>query len=40
MDQAKPERMYELAGLDKAGIVSTALAALGLDKVKPVDMRA
>jgi len=40
LDQAKPERMYELAGLDKTGIVRTALNALGLDAVKPVDMRA
>jgi 1-deoxy-D-xylulose-5-phosphate synthase len=40
VDQAKPERMYELAGLDKTGIVHTALNALGMDAVKTVDMRA
>ncbi|MEP4104271.1 MAG: transketolase C-terminal domain-containing protein, partial [Nitratireductor sp.] len=28
-DQAKPERMYEWAGLDRAGIVATVFAALG-----------
>jgi 1-deoxy-D-xylulose-5-phosphate synthase len=28
-DQAKPERMYELAGLDTAGIVRTVFSALG-----------
>jgi 1-deoxy-D-xylulose-5-phosphate synthase len=32
-DHAKPERMYELAGLDTKGIVKTAFAALG-EKVK------
>jgi 1-deoxy-D-xylulose-5-phosphate synthase len=32
-DQAKPERMYELAGLDSAGIVKAVFAALG-DKVR------
>ncbi|WP_246272774.1 1-deoxy-D-xylulose-5-phosphate synthase [Oricola thermophila] len=40
VDQAKPERMYELAGLDRAGIVRAALLALGLDAAKPVDLRA
>lgn len=40
MDQAGLPRMYAQAGLDKAGIVRTALAALGLDKAKPVDLRA
>ena len=29
MEQAKPETMYEKAGLDKAGIVRTVFAALG-----------
>src|SRR5690606_27054086 len=29
VDQAKPERMYANAGLDRAGIVSTVFAALG-----------
>ncbi len=29
-DQAKPERMYEWAGLDRAGIVATVFAALGV----------
>ena len=28
-DQAKPERMYELAGLDAPGIVRTVFSALG-----------
>jgi len=28
-DQAKPERMYEIAGLDAAGIVRTVFSALG-----------
>ena len=29
IDQDKPERQYEMAGLDAAGIVRTAVAALG-----------
>jgi 1-deoxy-D-xylulose-5-phosphate synthase len=40
LDQAKPERMYEIAGLDKTGIVHAALAALGMGEVKTVDLRA
>ncbi len=31
IDQDKPERMYELAGLSAPGIVATVLAALGAD---------
>jgi 1-deoxy-D-xylulose-5-phosphate synthase len=31
IEHDKPERMYELAGLDARGIVATALAALGKD---------
>jgi 1-deoxy-D-xylulose-5-phosphate synthase len=31
MQQAKPEKMYQLAGLDSAGIVSAVFAALGRD---------
>jgi len=31
MDQMSPERMIELAGLDRAGILATALSALGHD---------
>ncbi|WP_223477292.1 1-deoxy-D-xylulose-5-phosphate synthase [Oricola indica] len=40
MDQAGLPRMYAQAGLDKAGIVRTALTALGLDKAKRLDLRA
>ncbi|MFZ2100284.1 MAG: 1-deoxy-D-xylulose-5-phosphate synthase [Oricola sp.] len=40
MDQASPARMYELAGLDKAGIVRAALGALGMDRAKLVNLRA
>ena len=40
IDHDKPERMYELAGLGSAGIVSQALAALGRDKLKPEASRA
>ncbi|WP_425420091.1 1-deoxy-D-xylulose-5-phosphate synthase [Oricola indica] len=40
MDQAGLSRMYAQAGLDKAGIVRTALTALGLDKAKPLNLRA
>ncbi|MCK5747965.1 MAG: 1-deoxy-D-xylulose-5-phosphate synthase, partial [Oricola sp.] len=40
MDQAKPERMYELAGLDKAGIVRTALSVFGIEKARTADLRA
>jgi len=40
MDQAGLPRMYAQAGLDKAGIVRTALTALGLDKAKPLNLRA
>jgi 1-deoxy-D-xylulose-5-phosphate synthase len=40
MDQAKPERMYELAGLDKAGIVRTALSVFGVEKARTADLRA
>ncbi|MBK8908010.1 MAG: 1-deoxy-D-xylulose-5-phosphate synthase [Rhodospirillales bacterium] len=32
LDQDKPERQYEIAGLHAAGIVRTALIALGLDR--------
>ena len=32
-DHAKPERMYELAGLDSGGIVKAVFAALG-DKLR------
>ena len=34
IDHDKPEKMYEAAGLNAAGIVATALAALGNDTVK------
>ncbi|WP_193175982.1 1-deoxy-D-xylulose-5-phosphate synthase [Oricola nitratireducens] len=40
MDQASPARMYEIAGLDRAGIVRNALAALGMDRAKLVNLRA
>jgi 1-deoxy-D-xylulose-5-phosphate synthase len=40
IDHDKPERMYELAGLGSAGIVSQALAALGRDALKPEASRA
>ncbi|MDO9381922.1 MAG: 1-deoxy-D-xylulose-5-phosphate synthase [Hyphomicrobiaceae bacterium] len=40
IDHDKPERMYELAGLGAAGIVSQALAALGRDVLKPEASRA
>jgi 1-deoxy-D-xylulose-5-phosphate synthase len=40
MDQASPARMYELAGLDKTGIVRTALSVLDMDAQKLVDLRA
>ncbi|GAB4360768.1 MAG: 1-deoxy-D-xylulose-5-phosphate synthase [Oricola sp.] len=40
VDQAKPERMYELAGLDKAGIVRTALTAVGMDQATSINLRA
>ncbi|MGX1305652.1 1-deoxy-D-xylulose-5-phosphate synthase [Amorphus suaedae] len=33
VDQDKPERMYQLAGLDAAGIVRTVFEALGRDKL-------
>jgi 1-deoxy-D-xylulose-5-phosphate synthase len=34
VDHDKPERQYEIAGLDAAGIVATALMALGRDAVE------
>ena len=34
VDHDKPERQYEMAGLDAAGIVATALMALGRDAVE------
>jgi 1-deoxy-D-xylulose-5-phosphate synthase len=40
MDQASPARMYEIACLDRAGIVRNALAALGMDRAKLVNLRA
>jgi 1-deoxy-D-xylulose-5-phosphate synthase len=40
MDQASPSRMYELAGLDKAAIVRSALSALGMDEAKLVNLLA
>ena len=39
-DQDKPEVMYAQAGLDAAGIVKTALAALGVDSAKAAGLRA
>ena len=35
IDQDKPERMYELAGLSADGIVATVLAALGRETLTP-----
>ena len=35
IDHDKPEKMYELAGLNAPGIVATVLAALGIDTVLP-----
>jgi 1-deoxy-D-xylulose-5-phosphate synthase len=32
IDHDRPELMYERAGLDAAGIVGTALSALGIDR--------
>jgi 1-deoxy-D-xylulose-5-phosphate synthase len=40
MDQASPKRMYEIAGLDEAGLVGAALAALGVDSAKHSTIRA
>ncbi|MCI5073582.1 1-deoxy-D-xylulose-5-phosphate synthase [Oricola sp.] len=40
LDHASPERMYQRVGLDRAGIANTALAALGLDQAKPLNLRA
>jgi 1-deoxy-D-xylulose-5-phosphate synthase len=40
MDHASPARMYELAGLDKAGIVRNVVSAVGTDRAKLVNMRA
>jgi 1-deoxy-D-xylulose-5-phosphate synthase len=34
-DHAKPERMYELAGLDSGGIIKAVFAALGDELRKP-----
>lgn len=39
-EQASPERLYELAGLDAANIVKTVFAALGRDKVGVPNIRA
>jgi 1-deoxy-D-xylulose-5-phosphate synthase len=39
-EQASPERLYELAGLDAANIVKTVFAALGRDKVDVPNIRA
>nr|WP_316652866.1 1-deoxy-D-xylulose-5-phosphate synthase [uncultured Gellertiella sp.] len=36
MEQAKPETMYEKAGLDRAGIVRAAFQALGQPALQPV----
>jgi 1-deoxy-D-xylulose-5-phosphate synthase len=34
IDQDKPEKMYDITGLNAGGIASTALTALGLGTVK------
>ncbi|WP_026317091.1 1-deoxy-D-xylulose-5-phosphate synthase [Ahrensia kielensis] len=39
-EQASPERLYELAGLDAASIVKTVFAALGRDQVGVPNIRA
>lgn len=39
-EQASPERLYQLAGLDAANIVKTVFAALGRDKVDVPNIRA
>ncbi|HZV20918.1 MAG TPA: 1-deoxy-D-xylulose-5-phosphate synthase, partial [Hyphomicrobiales bacterium] len=40
MDHGKPEAMYEAAGLNASGIITTALAALGPSAVAAQDSRA
>ena len=40
VDQASPARMYEMAGLDKTGIVRTAMSAVGIDQAGPSTIRA
>ena len=40
IDQDKPEKMYEKAGLDARGIVATALAALGREETGGLAERA